>query len=123
MVIPGNLPSQLYVLDSPATPRSSILSFLFKFPTLFPSKPPEKLLLSLTMLSPPPPFFLWCLLLQATLLPSYSPVSKHGLPNHSPCCCTPAAARLLQPASNPQLPGCASHLAEIHGQRGGALTL
>ena len=31
----------------------------------------------------------------------------------------PPAARLLQPPSSPQLPGCLSHLAEIHGQRGG----
>ena len=42
-------------------------------PILFPSKLPEKLLYSSTI-------FLWCLLPQATLLPSYSPVSKHGLP-------------------------------------------
>ena len=27
-------------------------------------------------------FLSWCLLSQATLLLSYSPVSKHGLPNH-----------------------------------------
>ena len=103
MVIPGNLPSQLCVLDSLATPHPSVLSFLFKFPTLFPSKPPEKLLLSLTMLSPPPPFFLWCLLLQATLLPSYSPVSKHGLPNHSPCCCRHQALSFM--AARPIWPG------------------
>ena len=51
-------------------------------PILFPSKLPEKLLCSSTI-------FLLCLPSQATLLPSYSPVSKHGLPNHSPCSCTP----------------------------------
>ena len=32
----------------------------------------------------------------------------------------PAAARLLQLASSPQLPGCLSHLAGIHGKRGGS---
>ena len=31
----------------------------------------------------------------------------------------PAAACLLQPTSSPQLPGCPSHLARIHGSRGG----
>ena len=32
--------------------------------------------------------------LPATLLPSYSLVSKHGLPNHSPPCCTPPTAAI-----------------------------
>ena len=31
-----------------------------------------------------------------------------------------AAAHLLQPASSPQFPGCTSHLAGIHGKRGGS---
>ena len=58
---------------------------------------------------PPPPhsfclapsFLSWCPLLQATLLPSYSLVSKHGLPNHSPGCCTPHADGLLLSARGP----------------------
>ena len=32
----------------------------------------------------------------------------------------PTATRLLQLASSPQLPGCLSHLARIHGKRGGS---
>ena len=65
-------------------------------PILFPSKLPEKLLCSSTI-------FLWCLLPQATLLPFYSPISKHGLPNHSPCCCRHQALSFM--AARPIWPG------------------
>ena len=92
IVIPGNLPSQLCVLDSPATLRSSVLSFLFKFnPYSFPPKKPLhfSLFSSLCVFS-----FLFFFGVS-----SYSPVTKHGLPNHSPCCCTPAAADIKPSAS------------------------
>ena len=104
VVILGNLPSQLCVLDSPATLRSSVLSFLFKFnPYSFPPKKP-----------------LHFSLFSSLCVFSFS-VSPPIHWSASMACPTtlPAAARLLQPTSSPQLPGCRSHLAGIHGHRGG----
>ena len=87
MVIPGNLPSQLHVLDS----SQQLYAPLFLAPyskKTSPRSPPQPFFLLFPLLSF---FFLWCPAFFssfATLLPCYSLVSKHGLPNHSPCCCS-----------------------------------
>ena len=128
VVIPGNLPSQLCVLDSPATPRSSVLSFLFKFPPYsFPPEPSEKLLrffssllpffttssvLSFLFKFPPysfPPepsekllsFFLLSSLFSPPPLSLYHAVTSNDLCSSHLSCTTPSAATFPSLSSAP----------------------
>ena len=98
MVILGNLPSQLCVLDSSATLRSSILSFLFKFPIPFFSQNSPKNS-SLLFLRIPGVFFRSPFFLEPQKNSSFLPLVSSPLNHSSAPLFTGQQAWLLQPLS------------------------